>query len=151
VDRNSATFFATGGLFPQTIGLHFRRPIPLKRVSAFCSGIRTLIYRWRGPGGAWRELTQAMSKGAPSESVTEFVFNVAREGAAATDACRFVINEARGGVRGRSPAVGGELGAEAIARRRRTAPSRSCGTSTSSRSRTRSPCRRGGATPSGTR
>ena len=60
--------------------------------------VKAITLRWVAhPKKNWRELTQAMSRGAPPESVTEFVFNLAGGHApATTDAVRFVVTDAHG-------------------------------------------------------
>lgn len=84
VDRNSGTFWMSSGLFPQAVTLVFRRTIQLRKVMVYCAGARQLRLHWQSPeSGEWRDLTETMSRDAPRDSVTEFVFTVERGGAAA--------------------------------------------------------------------
>ena len=95
IDRDAKTFWASSGLLPQVLGLRFRRSIQLSKVSAFCRGVRSLRLYWR-VGSGWRDQTQTMSRGAPEQSTTEFVFDVARHGVDATDVAKFEIVGAHG-------------------------------------------------------
>jgi hypothetical protein len=83
VDRNPETFFSACGLYPQVFSLKFRRAVVLRRVSAFCAGVKSLRLKWHTQE-KWCAQVQTMSRGAPAWSTTEFVFDTLRESGKAT-------------------------------------------------------------------
>ena len=84
VDRNGGTFWMSSGLFPHVLSLQFRRTIALSKVVVYAAGARAIKLRWQCPASdAWRDKTVEMSHDAPTQSVTEFVFDVEKNGGGA--------------------------------------------------------------------
>lgn len=79
VDRSSATFWMSSGLYPQLLGFQFRRTILLWKVMLYCAGVRSLRLHWRLALGEerWSHLQQSCDCSNQEAVLNEFEFNLA--------------------------------------------------------------------------
>lgn len=79
VDRSSATFWISSGLYPQFLGFQFRRTILLWKVMLYCAGVRSLRLHWRLAFGeeSWSHLHQSCDYSNQKALLNEFEFNLA--------------------------------------------------------------------------